>query len=49
MDFRDKGHLNDSGSKKVANYLGKYIKEHYDIPDTREIEGNIWEQNLTEE
>ena len=46
-DFRDIDHLNDSGSKKVANFLGKYIKEHYNIPDARKIKGNLWEQNLS--
>ena len=30
-DFRDKGHLNDSGAAKVGRFLGKYIKENYNI------------------
>ena len=30
-DFRDKDHLNNSGSRKVADYLGRYIVENYDI------------------
>lgn len=38
-DFHsDNGHINYSGSKKVSDYLGKYIKEHYDIPDRRNDE-----------
>lgn len=28
-------HLNPSGARKVTEYLGQYIKEHYDIPDRR--------------
>lgn len=28
-------HLNPSGAKKVTHYLGKYIREHYDITDRR--------------
>lgn len=44
-DFQDKGHLNSSGAEKVANYLGKYIVENYDVTDMREVQGNIWEKN----
>lgn len=32
------GHLNPSGAKKVTDYLGQYIMEHYSISDQR---GNI--------
>ena len=45
-DFRDPDHLNDSGAVKVADFLGAYIVEHYEITDMRTVEGNIWEQNL---
>ena len=34
-DFSDVGHLNNSGAKKVANYLGKYIIENYDVTNMR--------------
>lgn len=34
-DWYDGGHLNPSGARKVTDYLGEYIKEHYDIPDQR--------------
>lgn len=35
-DFYDKsGHLNVSGAVKVTGELGRYIKEHYNIVDTR--------------
>lgn len=29
-------HLNPSGARKVTDYIGQYIKEHYDIPDQRD-------------
>lgn len=48
-DFFDAGHLNDSGSKKVADYLGEYIVNHYDVTDMRLLENNIWEQNAQRE
>ncbi len=34
-DFADSIHLNQIGTKKYTGYLGKYLKEHYDIPDRR--------------
>ena len=46
-DFQDKGHLNTSGARKIANYLGRFISENYDITDMRMVEGNIWEKNCT--
>ena len=45
-DFMDPNHLNSNGAKKVADFLGKYIVDHYDITDMRTIKGNLWEQNL---
>lgn len=30
-DFNDGGHLNDSGAAKVADYLGKYITENFNL------------------
>lgn len=45
-DFADEDHLNTSGSKKVANYLGKYLKEKYDLTDMRESSENIWNQAI---
>ena len=44
-DFSDEGHLNTSGSVKVADFLGEYLKEHYDLTDFRNVDNNIWEQN----
>lgn len=43
-DFSDAGHLNDNGSIKVADYLGKYIIDHYGVTDMRTIANNLWEQ-----
>jgi hypothetical protein len=35
-DFRDDGmHLNDTGAIKLTRHLGKYLKEHYNLPDHR--------------
>jgi hypothetical protein len=31
----ENSHLNASGGRKVTDYLGAYIREHYDIPDRR--------------
>ncbi len=39
-------HMNGSGSRKVAEYLGKYFTENYSIPDRRGDESYIsWEIN----
>lgn len=36
-DYFDKeGHLNPSGARKITDYLGKYIKENYNIPDQKD-------------
>ena len=34
-DFHDKSHLNLEGSRKYSEFLGKILKETYDIPDRR--------------
>lgn len=34
-DCYDDSHLNPSGARKVTEYLGEYIMEHYDISDQR--------------
>lgn len=48
-DFSDTAHLNRSGATKVADYLGAYIAENYDVTDMRLVENNIWEQGLNRE
>lgn len=45
-DFGDKGHLNSSGSKKVALFLGQYMLENYELTDMRDIEDNQWQKKL---
>ena len=40
-DFMDGEHLNYFGSSKLTEYLGKYLKENYDLTDFREIEGYV--------
>ena len=44
-DFQDRGHLNTSGARKIASYLGKFIVDNYDVTDVRSIEGNLWNEN----
>lgn len=43
-DFCDKNHMTNSGAMKVADYLGRYIVENYDVTDMREVKGNLWER-----
>lgn len=35
IDFADVGHLNQSGSNKITQYLGKYLSENCDLTDHR--------------
>lgn len=43
-DFCDRGHLNDSGSAKVSDFLAEYILSHYQLTDMRTVPGNLWER-----
>ena len=37
VDCGDPGsHLNASGARKLTDYLGQYLTDHYDLPDRRE-------------
>ncbi|MEI0698831.1 hypothetical protein R4K92_07855 [Brachyspira intermedia] len=45
-DFNDPHHLNYKGSEKFTKYLGKYLKENYDLPDRRgDTKYYSWEMN----
>lgn len=45
MDAR--AHLNASGARKVTDYLGRYIAEHYDVEDRRGQAGWLdWDEDL---
>ena len=35
-DLYDKNHVNVIGAEKYTDFLGKYLKEHYTLPDKRE-------------
>lgn len=35
-DLRDTSHCNRSGAEKVTSYVGRYLKENYDLPDRRD-------------
>jgi len=42
-------HLNASGAKKVTDYLGNYISEHYGVEDHREdVVYSFWHQDYAE-
>ena len=47
-DTRDKGdHMNFSGARKVSAYVGKYIRERYELPDRREDAKYLtWKEDL---
>lgn len=34
--FDSHSHLNSSGAQKVTDYLGRYISDHYDVPNRRD-------------
>ncbi|MEI0495618.1 SGNH/GDSL hydrolase family protein [Brachyspira intermedia] len=45
-DFADNSHLNYKGAIKLTRYLGKYLKENYDLPDRRgDPKYYSWEMN----
>lgn len=45
-DFQDSSHLNYNGADKFTRYLGKYLKENYDLPDRRnDPKYYSWEMN----
>lgn len=45
-DFRDSSHVNNSGARKVTEYLAQYIKANYEVDDHRgDDKYIIWDQN----
>ena len=44
-DLTDPSHCNRSGAEKVTSYVGKYLKENYDLPDRREdaAYASVWD------
>lgn len=46
-DFIDYGHTNHFGAQKVTDYLGKFLKVNYDLPDYRGDERYaLWDLDL---
>lgn len=44
LDFKDQGHVNLWGAEKATEYIGTWLKEHYDLPDHRGEQGyEKWE------
>lgn len=50
IDCYDKdSHLNQSGARKITDYLGRYIMENYDISDQRQNESyDFWNEDYNE-
>ena len=47
VDFRDGGHLNDSGAEKVTRAIGEFLEEEYSIPDRRGQAGyERWDEHV---
>ncbi len=44
-DFYDDHHMTIKGATKVADHLGRYIVDHYDVTDMRKVDGNLWERD----
>lgn len=45
-DYNDAGHLNYKGVLKYTSFLGKYLKDNFDLPDRRgDFNYNTWEKN----
>ncbi|MBQ6386881.1 MAG: SGNH/GDSL hydrolase family protein [Lachnospiraceae bacterium] len=44
VDYWNNGHWNVYGAEKVTAYMGKYLTEHYDLPDHRGDEAySLWD------
>lgn len=45
-DFRDPGHLNDSGIAKYSAWLAGYLRDHCELPDRRNDPSHIWNRGV---
>lgn len=46
LDFRDEGHLNNYGARKVTSYLAGFLRENYELSDKRgEEKYKLWDLN----
>lgn len=41
-DYMDAGHLNFYGVQKVSDFMGKYLKDNYELEDKRQVPDNLW-------
>lgn len=48
QDFRDAGHVNVDGSRKITKDFGEYLLSNYDLTDHRTGENNSWDQSVEE-
>lgn len=46
LDYSDTHHLAESGAIKVADYMGQYLWDHYNLSDMRLQENNLWQKNI---
>lgn len=45
-DMFNKGHMNIYGSEKVSCYLGKFIRDHYKVPQISRQTKDLWDDYL---
>ncbi|MCQ2519755.1 MAG: hypothetical protein MJ107_04385 [Lachnospiraceae bacterium] len=45
-DYCDLGHMNYAGATKIADFLGKYVDDNYDLEDMRLYDNNIWQGKI---
>lgn len=46
QDMYNKGHMNVYGSEKVSGYLGRYMRDHYEVTQFPSSERNLWDEYL---
>lgn len=45
-DYQDSTHANIIGAKKLTDFMGKYLKEHYELTDYRNTEAAAYWDNM---